>query len=506
MGMLNNIFKWIILERTKQIEEFSLRPFLMQERLLVDLLSAGSNTEIGKLFCFKYIKNQKEFADKFPIQDYNSLKSYIERTMAGEQNILWPTPISWFAKSSGTTDDKSKFIPVSKESLMDCHYKAGKDMYAIYYNLYPHANLVDGKSLVLGGSHTINKINENSFSGDLSAILMQNLPLWAEAKRTPVLSIALMDNWEEKIVRIAEATLKQKITNILGVPTWTVILFRKLLELTGKKNISEIWPMLELYVHGGVSFAPYRDLFREFLPSDNMHYMETYNASEGFFAIQDSATSDDMLLMLDYGIYYEFIPSEDLDKDKPRAITLEEVELHKNYAVIITTNSGLWRYNIGDTIRFTSREPFRIKVSGRIKHFINAFGEELIIENAEKALSVACQTTNSIVRDFTAAPVYFSKDGNGAHEWLIEFEKDPEDFQAFVNQLDETLKQLNSDYEAKRFKDLALRKPIVRKLEKGAFYEWMKKRGKLGGQNKVPRLSNSREYVDDILMFTGENL
>jgi len=471
---------------------------------MVDLLHTASNTEFGKHFGFRHITNYKEFSEKIPIQDYNSLKPYIERTMAGEQNVLWPTPITWFAKSSGTTDDKSKFIPVSKEALMDCHYKAGKDMYAIYYNLYPNANLVDGKSLVLGGSHQINKLSDNSYFGDLSAVLMQNLPIWAEAKRVPVLSIALMDNWEEKIERMAEATLKHKITNILGVPTWTVILFRRLLDMTGKNNISEIWPTLELYVHGGVSFAPYKELFKELIPNDNMHYMETYNASEGFFAIQDSSMSDDLLLMLDYGIFYEFIPAEDLNKENAKAVTLEDVVLDKNYAVIISTNSGLWRYNLGDTVRFTSRDPFRLKVSGRIKHFINAFGEELIIENAEKALSIACQYTNCIVRDFTAAPIYFSKDGNGAHEWLIEFEKDPEDFQVFINHLDDTLKQLNSDYEAKRFKDIALRRPIVRKLEKGTFYEWMKKRGKLGGQNKVPRLSNSREFVDDILLFIGE--
>jgi hypothetical protein len=501
MGLLNNIFKWIILERIKQIEEFSRNPFAVQDQVLTSLLQSASATEWGKKFGYKNIGNYKEFSETVPVQDYNSLKPYIERSMAGGQNLLWPTAISWFAKSSGTTDDKSKFIPVSKESLMECHYKAGKDMYAIYYNLYPEANLVDGKSLVLGGSHQINKLSENSYFGDLSAVLMQNLPIWAEAKRVPVLSIALMNNWEEKIEKMAEATLKQDITNILGVPTWTVILFRKLLEMTGKQNISEIWPTLELYVHGGVSFAPYKELFKELIPNPKMHYMETYNASEGFFAIQDMADSDEMLLMLDYGIFYEFIPADDIRKDHKNAVLLEDVELDKNYAIIISTNSGLWRYNIGDTVRFTSKNPYRIKISGRIKHFINAFGEELIIENAEKALAVACQHTNSIITDFTAAPVYFSAKGNGAHEWLIEFEKAPDDLHEFVNYLDNTLKELNSDYEAKRYKDLALSKPMVRNLQKGTFYEWMKKRGKLGGQNKVPRLSNTREFVDDILLF-----
>jgi hypothetical protein len=505
MGVLNNIFKWIILERIKEIDEFSRSPHSKQERLLEYLVQNSVNTEWGKYYDYKRIRNYKEFAEKVPLQDYNSLKPYIERMMTGEQNIVWPTDINWFAKSSGTTDDKSKFIPVSKESMMDCHYKAGKDMYAMYYNQYPNANLVDGKSLVLGGSHQVNKLNEDSYFGDLSAVLMQNLPTWAEAKRTPVLSIALMDNWEEKIEKMAKAILKQKVTNVLGIPTWTTILFRRILEMTGKSNISEIWPMLELYVHGGVSFDPYRNLFKELLPSDNMHYMETYNASEGFFAIQDSAFANDMLLMLDYGIFYEFIPVDGSGQNENKPIPLEDVELNKNYALVISTNSGLWRYKIGDTIRFTSKDPYRIKISGRTKHYINAFGEELMIENAEKALAIACEHTNSIIADFTAAPVFFSRDGNGAHEWLIEFEKDPKDFQEFVHHLDETLKQLNSDYEAKRFKDMALQGPIVRKLLKGTFYEWMKKRGKLGGQNKVPRLSNSREFVDDILEFVNHS-
>ncbi len=504
MGVLNNIFKWIILERIKEIDDFSKNPNAKQTRLMNTLLQNASNTEWGKIYDYKSIRNYSEYSERVPLQDYNSLKPYIERMMKGEQNVIWPTDVNWFAKSSGTTDDKSKFIPVSKESMMDCHYKAGKDMYAMYYNQYPNANLVDGKSLVLGGSHQVNKLNENSYYGDLSAVLMQNLPIWAEAKRVPVLSIALMDNWEEKIEKMAKAILKHKVTNVLGIPTWTTILFRRLLDMTGKNNISEIWPMLELYVHGGVSFNPYRNLFKELLPNGNMHYMETYNASEGFFAIQDSPGADDMLLMLDYGIFYEFIPVDGTLKQAENAVSLEDVELNKNYALIITTNSGLWRYKIGDTIRFTSKDPYRIKISGRTKHYINAFGEELMIENAEKALAFACEHTNSIVTDFTAAPVYFSRDGNGAHEWLIEFEKDPQDFQEFIRHLDETLKRLNSDYEAKRFKDMALQRPIVRKLNKGTFYEWMKKRGKLGGQNKVPRLSNSREFVDDILEFAGE--
>lgn len=507
MGVLNNIFRWFILERMKQIDYFSKHPFEIQQKVFQDLIETAAETEWGRRYNYKNIGgNYNAFAGSVPIQDYNSLKKYIERNMNGEQNLLWPSAINWFAKSSGTTDDKSKFIPVSKEALQDCHYKAGKDMYAVYYNIHPNANLVDGKSLVLGGSHQVNKLNDNCYYGDLSAVLMQNLPIWAEAKRVPVLSIALMDNWEEKIELMARATLKHDITNILGVPTWTVILIRKLFEITGKDNLSDIWPSLELYIHGGVSFAPYRSLFKNLIKSDKMRYMETYNASEGFFAMQDTQDSEDLLLMLDYGIFYEFIPSDEVHGENPSIVPLEGVEKDKNYAVLISSNSGLWRYMIGDTIRFTSVNPYRMRISGRTKHFINAFGEELIVENAEKALSEACSYTNCIVRDYTAAPVYFSEDGNGAHEWLIEFEKEPDDFQQFVHSLDESLKALNSDYEAKRFKDIALRKPIVHKLRAGTFYDWMKKRGKLGGQHKVPRLSNSRQFVDDIMAYLDSAL
>jgi hypothetical protein len=503
MGLLNNIFRWFILERMKQIETFSHSPFEVQQKVLSGLLSTAAETEWGKRYEYGNIRSWEDFSSRVPIQDYNSLKPFIERNMKGEQNILWPGNVNWFAKSSGTTDDKSKFIPVSKDSLNDCHYKAGKDMYAIYYSLYPEANLVDGKSLVLGGSHQVSQLNDSTYYGDLSAVLMQNLPIWAEAKRVPVLSIALMDNWEEKIEKMARSTVKHSITNLLGVPTWTILLIRRLFEITGKDNLLDIWPGLELYVHGGVSFEPYRDLFNELIRGEKMHYMETYNASEGFFAIQDTADGRDMLLMLDYGIYYEFIPAEEMDSESPTVIPLEGVKLDKNYALLISTNSGLWRYMLGDTVRFTSKHPYRIKVSGRTRHFINAFGEELIVENAEKAMSIACTQANCIVSDFTAAPVYFSGDSNGAHEWLVEFEKEPEDFNSFVSVLDESLKKINSDYEAKRFKDLALGRPIVRPMVKGTFYDWMKKRGKLGGQNKVPRLFNSRQFVDDILEFSN---
>lgn len=497
MGLLNNIFRWFILDRMKQIEGFYNFPELIQERVLLELLKTAEQTEWGKQYRYAEIKNYDTFRERVPVQDYNSIKPYVERMMKGGQNLLWPTPINWFAKSSGTTDDRSKFIPVSKEALQDCHYKAGKDMYSLYYALYPEANLVDGKSLVLGGSHQISKFNDDCQYGDLSAVLMQNLPLWAEAKRVPDLSIALMDNWEEKIDKMAKAVVNQNITNILGVPTWTVVLIKRLFEMTGKDNLAEIWPNLELYVHGGVSFTPYRDLFNQLIRSPKMHYLETYNASEGFFAIQDQADSQDLLLMLDYGIFYEFLSGE----EGAQPVSLQEVELDKNYAVLISTNAGLWRYMIGDTVKFTSRNPYRIKISGRTKHFINAFGEEVIVENAEKAIAEASNRTGAVVCDFTAAPIYFSEDGNGAHEWLIEFENEPFSLDQFTQVLDDTLRSVNSDYDAKRFKNIALRMPVVRALRKGTFYNWMKKRGKLGGQNKVPRLSNDRQHVEDILQF-----
>lgn len=505
MGLVNNIFRWFILDRLKQVGQFTTAPFEVQEKILLgDLVAPSANTEWGKRFNFRDISSYEDFRRSVPLQDYGSLKPYIERTMNGEQNLIWPEQINWFAKSSGTTDDRSKFIPVSKSALQECHYKAGKDMYAMYYDQNPDANLVDGKSLVLGGSHQVHKHNEHCYYGDLSAVLMQNLPIWAEIKRVPSLEIALMDKWEEKIERMAQATVNQNVTNVLGVPTWTVLLIRRLFEMTGKNNLADIWPSLELYIHGGVSFDPYRDLFRELIRTDKMHYMETYNASEGFFGIQDQFGDSDMLLMLDYGIFYEFIPAEEMEKEDKTIVPLEGVETGRNYAVVITTNSGLWRYQIGDTVRFTSTRPYRIKVTGRTRHFMNAFGEEVIVENADRALALASERTGAVVSDYTAAPVYFSESGNGAHEWLIEFDAEPEDFDLFVDVLDETLKSVNSDYEAKRYKDMALRKPIVRKLKRGTFYEWMKRRGKLGGQHKVPRLSNNRQYVEDILDLSSE--
>lgn len=499
MTLINNVLSWIIKKRISQIELFMEYPYDVQNAWLSNLINTARDTEWGRKYDFKSIENARDFKERVPVQHYDTLKPCIERMMKGEQNILWPSRISWFAKSSGTTSDKSKFIPVSEESLEECHYKCGKDMLAIYFNNRPDGRIFTGRALVMGGSHQVNQLNEASYYGDLSAVLIKNLPFWAEFYRTPDMSIALMDEWEEKIEQMAHATIPVNVTNISGVPTWTLILARRMLEITGKEHLLEIWPNLELYMHGAVNFAPYLQQFRDLIPSDHMYYLETYNASEGFFGIQDQRDNPAMLLMLDYGIYYEFLPMEELGKEYPRTLSLDEVETGKNYALIISTNGGLWRYLIGDTIRFTSLDPFRILITGRTKHFINAFGEELIIDNAEKALVAACRETGAAIKEYTAAPVYFSSEEAGAHEWVIEFEKEPDSLEAFTASLDRHLKDLNSDYEAKRHKDMALRMPVIHCAPAGTFYHWMRERGKLGGQHKVPRLSNERIYLDDLL-------
>jgi hypothetical protein len=407
--------------------------------------------------------------------------------MKGEQNLLWSSEIKCFSKSSGTTNARSKFIPVSEEALEECHYKGGKDMLCLYVNNYPETKIFQGKMLGIGGSYQPNHLNPNTYYGDVSALIMKNLPIWAEFLRTPSLEIA-------------QTTIKEKVTALSGVPTWTVVILQRILEITGKSNICEVWENIEAFFHGAVAFAPYKSLFRSLIPSESMNYMETYNASEGFFGIQDQKNSDELLLMLDYGVYYEFIPIEHAEEENPKTLGLDEVETGKNYALVISTNAGLWRYKIGDTIRFTSLAPYRIKITGRTKHFINAFGEELVIENADTAIEKACQQTGAMVNDYTAAPIFLEIGNKGGHEWIIEFEKAPDNLEKFVCTLDQTLRRVNSDYDAKRYMDIALIMPKVHAVPKGTFYEWMRKRGKLGGQNKVPRLSNSRIYVEDILM------
>ncbi len=500
MALINSFISWFIKKRIHQIELFKKYPHEVQQEWLKRLLSNAEDTEWGQRYDFKSIESPEDFRQRIPVNDYDSLKEDIERTRNGEQYILWGTEIRFFAKSSGTTSDKSKYIPVSDEALEDCHYKAGKDLLSIYFDNHPDATIFDGKGLVMGGSQNITEINNSSYyDGDLSAILLQNLPFWVQLKRTPHLSIALMEEWEAKIEKMAHETMNHDVTSISGVPSWTLVLIKRILELKGTDNLKDVWPNLEVFFHGGVSFDPYRTQYQKYLPKGTINYMETYNASEGFFAIQDQSDSDEMLLMLDYGIYYEFLPIENLGDEHPKTLTLEEVEKGKNYALIITTNGGLWRYMIGDTVVFTNLSPYRIKITGRTKSFINAVGEELIVDNAEKALAVACTKTGASINDYTAAPIYFSDNKNAGHEWLIEFEKAPENINFFAETLDNALKNANSDYEAKRYNDMVLRKPIVKSMPPNTFYNWLREKGRLGGQNKVPRLSNNRDYVDSIL-------
>jgi hypothetical protein len=502
---LNSVFSWIVKKRIHQIELFIKYPHDVQQDVFRRLIQEARYTEWGKNYDYKTINGFEDFVKRVPLQTYEELKSYVDRLKKGEQNLLWGTEINWFAKSSGTTSDKSKFIPVSREALENCHYKGGKDLLALYINNYPESQVYSGKSLVMGGSSQINQLRDDSYFGDLSAIIIENLPFWVEFKRTPDKSIALMENWEEKIEKMAYRTMEEDVTNIAGVPSWTLVLLKRILEISGKKTIREVWPNLELFMHGGVSFIPYKSQFQKLIPDSAMHYVETYNASEGFFGIQDQKEGEELLLMLDYGIFYEFIPMDDWDSEQPKTLQLHEVELGKNYEMVISTNAGLWRYRIGDTVMFTSLNPYRIQVSGRTKHFINAFGEELIIDNAEKALKIACERTNSSIRDYTAGPVYMTEKTQGGHEWLIEFEKEPEELLFFTEVLDNALKSLNSDYEAKRSNDLTLNMPKVHSIKKNTFYNWLKSRGKLGGQNKVPRLANDRKNLDEILNFIRTN-
>ena len=488
-------------KRIHDMELFMKYPLEVQEELFRELIRKGKNTEFGKKYGFETISSYERFKDQVPVHSYEDLFPYIERVMKGEQNILWPSEITWFAKSSGTTNARSKFIPVSTDALENCHFKGGKDLISIYVNNYPDSRMFTGKGLAIGGSHQINEYDPSasSYYGDVSAVIMKNLPLWAQVIRTPSLEVALMDKWEEKIEKMARITAEQNVTNLSGVPTWTILLLQKIMEIKNTDNILEVWPNLEVFFHGAVAFTPYRELFRKLIPTDKMRYCETYNASEGFFGIQDQRGSTELLLMLDYGIFYEFIPMEEIDKPNPKTIGLEEVKVGKNYAMLISTNAGLWRYQIGDTVKFTSKNPYRIKISGRTKHFMNAFGEEVIIENAEIAITEACDHTGAIIDNFTAAPIYFDQGNTGGHEWVVEFKIPPNDIETFKSVLDDKLREINSDYDAKRYKDMALQPPIVHAVNQGTFYEWMKKRGKLGGQNKVPRLSNDREHIDDIL-------
>ncbi|MCI9843194.1 GH3 auxin-responsive promoter family protein [Flavobacterium pectinovorum] len=497
ISIINSFASWVLKQRIHQIELFLKYPNEVQEELLHNLLTASENTIIGKKYDFASINSYKTFAERVPISGYEELQPLIERTRQGEQGVFWETPIKWFAKSSGTTNAKSKFIPVSNEALEDCHYKGSKDLLCLYLNNNEDSELFLGKSLRLGGSSQIYE-NNNTFFGDLSAILIENMPIWAEFSSTPSNKTSLMTEWESKIAAIINETKTENVTSFAGVPSWMLVLMNRVLEDTGKGNLLELWPNLEVYFHGGVSFSPYKEQYKKILPGKDFKYYEIYNASEGFFAIQDLNNSSDLLLMLDYGIFYEFIPMETFDTPNQKVIRLADVELNKNYAIVITTNSGLWRYLIGDTVRFTSLNPYRIRVTGRTKHHINVFGEELMVENTDQAIAKACEITQTEVIDYTVAPIFMQDKEKGAHEWMIEFKKKPTDVGLFQKVLDETLQTLNSDYEAKRYNNMTLNPLVINVARENLFYDWLKERDKLGGQHKIPRLSNQRDYLEQL--------
>lgn len=498
--LFNSIASWLLRKRYHQIELFLKYPAEVQQEVLQQLLDLAEDTELGKKYDFESIDNYDQFRDRLPLVSYEEIEPMIERTRRGEQNIFWPTSIKWFAKSSGTTNAKSKYIPVSVEALEDCHYKSGKDLLCLYLNNNENSQLFNGKGLRLGGSKELYEDN-GTFFGDLSAILIDNMPFWAELSSTPSNRVSLMSEWESKLPAIINESIQQNVTSMAGVPSWMLVLLNKVLEVTGKEHLFEVWDNLEVYFHGGVSFNPYREQYERLLPRNEFKYYEIYNASEGFFAIQDRNSADDLLLMLDYGIFYEFIPMDSFGRPGEKVIPLWEVEEGTNYAIVITTNAGLWRYKIGDTVRFTSTNPYRIKITGRTKHYINAFGEELIIENAEEALKDSCKLTGAEISDYTVAPIFMSGKEKGAHEWIIEFRKEPDELAHFTEVLDEALKKVNSDYEAKRYNNMTLTMPKVHAAPEKTFYNWLKSKNKLGGQHKIPRLSNDRDYVEELLQM-----
>ncbi|MCT6869515.1 MAG: GH3 auxin-responsive promoter family protein [Apibacter sp.] len=496
-GIVNTLIQWYIKKRVKQMEVFINNPEDIQNAVLSALLYKAKDTEYGKKCKFKSITSYKDFKEQVPLVHYEDFEPYITRARKGEKNVIWPGQIKWFAKSSGTTNAKSKFIPITEDSLQECHYKAGKDLFSMYAYHNPKTKIFECKNLRLGGTRE-NYSGFDSKYGDLSAVLIDNLPFWAEWKSTPTKEVSLLKEWEIKLPAIIEQVIKQDVGSFTGVPSWMMVLLRKVLEATQKKYIDEIWPNVECFFHGGISFSPYVEQYASIV-SKPINYYEIYNASEGYFAMQDTNDCKDMLLMLDYGIFYEFIPMDEFYSDYPSIISLEDVQLNTNYALVITTNGGLWRYIIGDTVKFVSKHPYRIRVTGRTKFYINAFGEELMVENAEKALKQAEKETHAIISEYTAGPIFMKGKEKGSHEWIIEFTQQPTSLEKFTEILDRELQLLNSDYEAKRYNDMTLTMPKVHIARSNLFYDWMKQRGKLGGQNKIPRLANDREYLDSLL-------
>ena len=503
----NAAFKIYYQQRYKIMQRYMQYPHQVQREVLSELLKSARYTEFGKTYGFKDIKTPKQFAERVPVQDYEAFKPLIRRMMHGEKDILWDGRVRYFAKSSGTTSAKSKFIPLSRQSLKRCHIRGSWDAMTLMYHNRPDAKIFGSKNMVMGGSISKFAPHPNTEFGDVSGFMIRSIPHVARPFFTPDFETALMAEWEEKLEKLALAAVNTPgVTMIGGVPTWTVVLFRRMLEISGKSNILEVWPNFQAYMHGGVSFTPYREQFKAFLPSEEVSYQEIYNASEGNFAAQYDFDEEGLLLFLNNGIYFEFIPMEEWGQEYPKAIPLAEVETGKHYALVITTNGGLWRYLLGDTISFVATAPYRIKVTGRTKQYVNAFGEEVVVENTDKALAYACEKTGAQVEDYTVAPIYFGQGDRGGHEWLVEFEKQPEDLEKFRDLLDRQLQRLNSDYEAKRYKDIALKKLVIKSLPSGSFHDWLRSKGKYGGQHKVPRLANNRQYVDEILEFLGENV
>ncbi len=494
----NNVY---FAPRYHRIERYINHATEIQEQVLKRLITKASYTEWGKKYDYASIKDYTQFCQRVPIQTYEEVKLWVERIRQGEQNLLWPGNTVWFAKSSGTTNDKSKFIPVTSDSIQDTHYRGGKDAVALYLHINPKSHFSTGKSLVLGGSHAPNLNTNHSLVGDLSAILIENMPAIGMYLRVPSKQTALMEHFEPKMEVIARETIDKNVVSLSGVPSWMLVLIKHILEKTGKQTLEQVWPNLEVFFHGGVAFTPYREQYKQVIQKSDMLYVETYNASEGYFATQNDLTDPAMLLMIDYGVFYEFIPLEELGKENPKIVPLWDVKLNKNYAMVISTSAGLWRYMIGDTIKFTTKNPYKIVITGRTKHFINAFGEELIVDNAEKGLAKACAATGAMITDYSAAPVFMDANAKCRHQWLIEFAKMPDDLDRFAKILDDTLKEINSDYEAKRQNNLALQQLEIIVARKGLFHDWLDRKGKLGGQHKIPRLSNTRTYIEDMLIL-----
>lgn len=494
----------LFVPRQKAIDSYAVKPAEIQHKVFRHLITKAADTEWGVHHNYAQIQNYEEYRQQVPVQTYDDIKPYVERMRHGESDVLWPGKIGWYAKSSGTTNDKSKFIPVSKEGLHDVHYAGGADCVASYLRNYPESRFFSGKGLILGGSHAPNYNLKDSLVGDLSAILIQNVSPLVNFIRVPSKQIALLSDFEEKMEKIARSTMNVNVTNLSGVPSWMLAVLKRVLEITGKTGLEEVWPNLEVFFHGGISFVPYRELYKQLICSDKMHYVETYNASEGFFGVQTDPTTSSMTLMIDYGVFYEFMPMEEFGKDNPQVVPLEGVELNKNYAMLISTTCGLWRYMIGDTVKFTNKKPYQFVITGRTKHYINAFGEELIVDNAEKGLARACAETGAHVLDYTAAPVFMDANAKCRHQWLIEFEKKPDSLAHFADVLDKALQEINSDYEAKRYKNVTLQPLEVIPARVNLFHDWLKNKGKLGGQHKVPRLSNTREYMDELILLNNE--